>query len=40
MACIHSDPYFGSIKPNSTKTAKGKIVYFEGSIEEYLAQLE
>ena len=40
MACIHSDPYFGSIKPTSTKTAKGKIVYFEGSIEEFLAHIE
>lgn len=37
MACIHSDPYFDSIKPDSTKTAKGKIEYFEGSIEEFLS---
>lgn len=36
MACIHSDPLLGNIEPGETKTALGKLVYVEGSVQEFL----
>jgi hypothetical protein len=31
MACIHSDPLLGDLEPGGVATARGKVVYFEGS---------
>jgi len=36
MACIHSDPLLGNIEPGETKAARGRLIYHEGTIEEFL----
>lgn len=36
MACIHSDPFFGDIEPGSAATNRGKLMYLEGSVAEFI----
>jgi len=33
--CIHSDPVFGDLEPNQSVQVRGKLILFEGSLEEF-----
>ncbi len=33
--CFHADPYFPDIKPNETKTIKGELIFYEGTLTDF-----
>jgi hypothetical protein len=40
LNCIHSNPLFGAIQPGETKAVRGRIYFFEGTLEELYRKFE
>lgn len=38
--CIHSDPFFGDLEPRQTVSVDGRLVLFDGTLDEFAAALK
>lgn len=36
--CVHADPFFEDLEPGQTRTIRGRIVFFEGKLDDFKAE--